>query len=401
MSSSRRQEAGSRRQGWNETSRMLNVSFHPCSPASLPAPRVQPCPFAPGSPPASPAPLRGRWWCSSSRSSSLVRQARLVKRSLSRRSAPARADDPASRADAGAPITVRERRTDSLPFAFQRPFRLEPRVRELSTERRRLHLGARSTGDTVLYASVDARRSRQHDHAGGERGAEGSPRHRGATSHRVTLRRPGLVVERTETLPNGQIVRVVAAVPLSDVSLSPLELLGAALVVSAAHPGAVRLAGRSSSPRTPPSRSSESRRRSSRSPTAAASTDVSIRRKGALELAPPDGAVERNDRAARDVLRRPAPLYGRRQPRAQDTARGAARRRGARDARDARRHRATGRARGGAPRDDAHGGPRREPAHAGARRRRTLRPAAASRSSSSRWRTMSSRRRSSSARMLA
>ncbi len=61
------------------------------------------------------------------------------------------------------------------------------------------------------------------------------------------------MVERLETLPNGQVLRVVAAVPLSDVTLSPWELLGTALVVmplilALAIGGAFLIAARATEP---------------------------------------------------------------------------------------------------------------------------------------------------------
>jgi signal transduction histidine kinase len=135
---------------------------------------------------------------------------------------------------AGAPITVRERQGDSLravdvPGSVQ----LEPYVRDfLSLVRGYIWV----LSDTVLYASADAR---QLDSATLDsvnlalrvlRGAQ-------APSRKVSLGRAGLftrkgaMVERLETMSNGQVLRVVAAVPLNDVSLSPWELLGTALVV--------------------------------------------------------------------------------------------------------------------------------------------------------------------------
>ena len=132
-------------------------------------------------------------------------------------------------------------------------------------------------------------------------------------------------------------------------------------------------------PRSPGARSSRwnsSSTRSRRSPTAAACTAACRRTSSNDELSRLGDHAQRDDRAARDVVRRAAPLHRRREPRAQDAAHRAARRRRARDASATRRaaERMHG-ARGSAAGDDAHGGSRRQPAHARARRRRTLRPA--------------------------
>ena len=134
--------------------------------------------------------------------------------------------------ESGAPITVRERRTDSLPLVPAQPaLRVERRVRDNLTELGGyLWVLGREQGDTVLYASVDARQlgdttTRAVNEALKELRASGRE------SRRVMLRGPGALVERLETLPNGLPVRVVAAVRFADVSLSPMELLGAALVV--------------------------------------------------------------------------------------------------------------------------------------------------------------------------
>lgn len=134
-------------------------------------------------------------------------------------------------ADAGAPITVRERRTDTVTLAETPRIRLEPRLRELlNVIPGYIWVLGREAGDTVLYNSADAR---QLDSATLDRVnlALREMRRTGAPYQSVAVHGPGAMVEREETLPNGQQLRVVAAVPLSAVSLSPLELLGAALVV--------------------------------------------------------------------------------------------------------------------------------------------------------------------------
>jgi len=138
---------------------------------------------------------------------------------------------------AGAPITVRERREDTLPSFITTRIQLEPRVRELLNiiEGYLWVLGERS-GDSILYASIHAR---QLDSATLDRVNVALRALRGAQapSQPVTLgpqgifARRGVMVERLETLPNGTLLRVVAAMPLSEVSLSPREILGAALVV--------------------------------------------------------------------------------------------------------------------------------------------------------------------------
>jgi two-component system, OmpR family, sensor kinase len=130
------------------------------------------------------------------------------------------------------PITVRERR-DTLPSIRQSTVVLEPRVRELLNVVRG-YLWVLS--DTMLYASAEAR-ALDTLSVDSLNSALAALRVGQAPSRRVTLGRfgvfgrPGVMVERLETLPNGQVLRVVAAVPLSAVALSPWELLGAALVV--------------------------------------------------------------------------------------------------------------------------------------------------------------------------
>jgi two-component system OmpR family sensor kinase len=52
-----------------------------------------------------------------------------------------------------------------------------------------------------------------------------------APSRQVSIRGAAALVEKPDLLPNGRVLRAVAAVPLADVSLPPLELLGTALVV--------------------------------------------------------------------------------------------------------------------------------------------------------------------------
>jgi two-component system OmpR family sensor kinase len=135
---------------------------------------------------------------------------------------------------AGAPITVRERGGDSLPpLVFQRRVRLEPRVRELLTVVRG-HIWVLS--DTVLYASTEARTldsatlDEVNDALKEMRDAQ-APSRQVTLGWRGPISRPGAMVERLETLPNGIVLRVVAAVPLSEVAQSPWELIGAALVV--------------------------------------------------------------------------------------------------------------------------------------------------------------------------
>lgn len=139
---------------------------------------------------------------------------------------------------AGSPITVRERRSDSLPpIGAQRRMQIEPRVRELLSvvEGYIWVLGERG-GDSALYASVQARQLDSATLDGVNRSLL-DLRRSGAPSREILLGSRGLfptrgvMVERLETLPNGQLLRVVAAMPLSEVSLSPWELLGASVVV--------------------------------------------------------------------------------------------------------------------------------------------------------------------------
>jgi len=51
------------------------------------------------------------------------------------------------------------------------------------------------------------------------------------SSRPVSVRGSAALVEKQDLLPNGRVLRVVSVVPLSDVSLPPMELLGAALIV--------------------------------------------------------------------------------------------------------------------------------------------------------------------------
>ncbi len=130
-------------------------------------------------------------------------------------------------ADAGALIIVRERADTSSSQTTPRRVQLEPRVRELLNV-----VGGYLwvLGDTVLFVSADARQLGDTV-TSGVQAALVRLRLSGAPSERVSLRGSGIVVERQETLPNGQLLRVVAAARTSDVSLSPVELLGTALVV--------------------------------------------------------------------------------------------------------------------------------------------------------------------------
>ena len=137
---------------------------------------------------------------------------------------------------AGAPITVRERQSDSLPSAGgQRAVQLEPRVRELLNVVGG-YLWVLSDDNPLLYSSDDAR-ALDSSSLDAVNKALIEMRDAKAPSHAVVLGRtgvfvrPGVLVERLETLPNGLTLRVVAAVPLSAVALSPWELLGAAVVV--------------------------------------------------------------------------------------------------------------------------------------------------------------------------
>jgi signal transduction histidine kinase len=130
-------------------------------------------------------------------------------------------------ADAGAVITVRERADSSSQQSAQRRVQLEPRVRELLNV-----IGGYVwvLGDTILFVSGDARQlgdtvTRQVQEA------LTTLRARGADAQRVSMRGMGVVVERQERLPNGQLLRVVAASRVADVSLPPLELLATALIV--------------------------------------------------------------------------------------------------------------------------------------------------------------------------
>ena len=141
-------------------------------------------------------------------------------------------------ADAGAPITVRERRGDSLPpVPGQRGVQLEPRILQLLNviEGYIWVLGERG-GDSALYASIEARQLdsltlRSVNSALLELRESQAPSRGVLLGSQGLFPRRGVMVERLETLPNGQLLRVVAAMPLAAVSLSPWELLGAALVV--------------------------------------------------------------------------------------------------------------------------------------------------------------------------
>jgi signal transduction histidine kinase len=128
---------------------------------------------------------------------------------------------------AGAPITVPGRRTEPIPELSQRRPQLEPQVRELLNA-----LGGYVwvLADTLLYESPAVRQLGDTIVARVNEELR-FMRDRGASSARVHLRGTGVLVERQETLPNGQLLRVVAGVPLSDVSLPPSELLLSVLVI--------------------------------------------------------------------------------------------------------------------------------------------------------------------------
>jgi len=129
---------------------------------------------------------------------------------------------------AGAPITVRESRDVSTSEAeSSRRVRLEPGLRGLLNEIRG-YIWVLS--DTILYEAA-AVRQLDRDVVQGIQNALDALRSSEATSARVRLTGSGVVVERRETLPNGQVFRVVAGVPLSDVSVPPFELLASALMI--------------------------------------------------------------------------------------------------------------------------------------------------------------------------
>lgn len=129
--------------------------------------------------------------------------------------------------DAGAPITVPGRRDEPIPEDTRRRPQLEPRVRELlNVVGGYLWVGA----DTLIYESPAARELGRGA-VTAVNDALNALRESGASSVTVNVNGAGVLVERPETLPNGQILSVVAVVPLSDVSLPPLELLATALVI--------------------------------------------------------------------------------------------------------------------------------------------------------------------------
>lgn len=162
---------------------------------------------------------------------------------------------------AGSPITVRERQTDTsagVPVAARRT--LEPRVRELlGVVGGYIWVLGEREGDSLLYSSPAAR---QLDSATLQvintalrdlRRDSLAPSRSVSLGRQGMLNRQGVMVERLETLPNGQLLRVVAAVPVADVSLSPRELLGAALIVmplilALAVGGAFLIAARATEP---------------------------------------------------------------------------------------------------------------------------------------------------------
>jgi two-component system, OmpR family, sensor kinase len=138
---------------------------------------------------------------------------------------------------AGAPITVRERREDTLPSIGSQSVQLEPQVRELlNVIEGYIWVLGETRKDSALYASIAARQIDSATLANVNESLQELRRDPAQSSRGVSLG-PGLfasrgvMVERLETLPNGRTLRVVAATPLSEVSLSPWEVLGAALVV--------------------------------------------------------------------------------------------------------------------------------------------------------------------------
>lgn len=130
--------------------------------------------------------------------------------------------------DAGAPITVPGRRNEPLPEDTRRRPQLEPRVRELLNV-----IGGYLwvLADTQLYESPSVRQLEQDVVVAQVNDALRRLREDSATSVSVNLNGAGVLVERPETLPNGQVLSVVAIVRLSEVSVPPLELLASALVI--------------------------------------------------------------------------------------------------------------------------------------------------------------------------
>jgi signal transduction histidine kinase len=162
-------------------------------------------------------------------------------------------------AEGGAPITVRERAADSLPPIAGQRVQLEPRVRELlNIVRGHIWVLGETRRDSALYTSVAARQLDSITLVNVNRSLlelrdAGTPSRAVSLGRRGLFVRSGVMVERLETLPNGFLLRVVAVVPLSDVALSPWELLGTALVVmplvlALAIGGAFLIAARATEP---------------------------------------------------------------------------------------------------------------------------------------------------------
>ncbi len=133
---------------------------------------------------------------------------------------------------AGAPITVRESQVEPGREA-EAPQRvqLEPAVRDLLNEMGGyLWVLSDTIASGPVYQSASVRRldSTRVDEINS---ALREMRRVGAPYTRVHMPGTGILVERQQTLPNGQLVRVVAAVPLSQVNLPPSELLATALLV--------------------------------------------------------------------------------------------------------------------------------------------------------------------------
>src|SRR5688572_11131905 len=121
-------------------------------------------------------------------------------------------------AEGGAPITVRERRTETDSISAsgaQRELQLEPRVREyLNVLGGYIWVLGMLRGGTVLCASVAARQLGSAALEGVNRsltalGGAQAPSRKVTLGSQRLLPRQGVMLERLETLPNGQVLRVV------------------------------------------------------------------------------------------------------------------------------------------------------------------------------------------------
>ena len=200
----------------------------------------------------------------------------------------------------------------------------------------------------------------------------------GAASRAPTRRSSGGCCwwSRRRVRRGSAIARIAVAIPTRPVVQDGLRVADrhARGHRAAAPPGVGRRSVRDRRPRHQAG-GADHQRSARRSPTVARCTGGSRSDRGRREIARLGSTLNEMIERLGAVVRRAAPVHRRREPRAEDAAHRAARRRGTGDDREcAARDQLRG-ARGGAAGNHAHGRPRGEPAHARARGRGPFRPA--------------------------